>query len=248
MLYSWRGFLFTDLLLAQPERDTWRACWHSGNPSSHFKSLDGVEWRARKSLQIGERENILLDIGLGHLTLGKTALYAAVLRTESLSPDAPAWAEDGHIAAELLQAVDSLRSGSQQRYVPLALLTRAWLRHLQGRATGPDSAQTDLDEAWEVAERGPMPLHMTDIHLHRARLFFRDAHYPWNTNDDNTPRGPLDDLREARRLIEKHGYWRRKEELEDAEEALNQWLTNTPAQQNQHPNRAILNASSPPDL
>jgi hypothetical protein len=27
----------------------------------------------------------------------------------------------------------------------------------------------------------------------------------------------LTDLGEAQRLIEKHGYWRRKEELEDAE-------------------------------
>ena len=31
---------------------------------------------------------------------------------------------------------------------------------------------------------------------------------------------PEEDLKEARRLIEKHGYGRRKEELEDAEAAL----------------------------
>ncbi len=36
--------------------------------------------------------------------------------------------------------------------------------------------------------------------------------YPWQS--------PQHDLAEARRLIEKHGYWRRKEELEDAEAAL----------------------------
>jgi hypothetical protein len=30
------------------------------------------------------------------------------------------------------------------------------------------------------------------------------------------------DLAEARRLIERHGYWRRKEELEDAETAARQ--------------------------
>ena len=35
--------------------------------------------------------------------------------------------------------------------------------------------------------------------------------------------GPLDDLKEARKLIEKCGYWRRKEELEDAEEASKNW-------------------------
>jgi hypothetical protein len=31
---------------------------------------------------------------------------------------------------------------------------------------------------------------------------------------------PQKDLVEARRLIEKHAYWRRKEELEDAELAI----------------------------
>ena len=62
-----------------------------------------------------------------------------------------------------------------QDHVPRGLLTRAWLRFLEGHRTGPESAQSDLDEAWEIAERGPMKLHMADIHLHRARLFFREA-------------------------------------------------------------------------
>jgi hypothetical protein len=77
-----------------------------------------------------------------------------------------------------------------------------------------------LDEAWELAERGSMPLFLVDIHLHRARLFFRDQNYPWSNSDDGRARGPLDDLADARRLIEKHGYWRRKEELEDAEAVI----------------------------
>ena len=85
---------------------------------------------------------------------------------------------------------------------------------------GSGSTQSDLDEAWEIAERGPMPLFLADIHLHRARLFFRETPYPWNQHPDGTPRGPADDLAAARRLIEKHGYWRRKEELEDAEAAI----------------------------
>jgi len=38
--------------------------------------------------------------------------------------------------------------------------------------------------------------------------------YPWIS--------PQADIAEARRLIEKHGYWRRKEELEDAEAAARQ--------------------------
>jgi hypothetical protein len=59
---------------------------------------------------------------------------------------------------------------------------------------------------------------MPDIRLHRPRLFGlsedRLASYPWAS--------PQDDLAEARRLIKKHGYGRRREELEDAEAAARQ--------------------------
>lgn len=105
-----------------------------------------------------------------------------------------------------------LRRSGDQDVLPRGLLTRAWLWSLNGRRTGPESAQSDLDEAWEIAERGPMPLFMADIHLYRARLFFRAATYPWGS--------PQADLASARRLIKKHGYLRRKEELDDAEEAI----------------------------
>jgi hypothetical protein len=71
-----------------------------------------------------------------------------------------------------------------------------------------------LDEAWEIAERGAMKLFMADIHLYRARLFFREATYPWES--------PTVDLAAARKLIEQCGYGRRKEELEDAEAGLRQ--------------------------
>jgi hypothetical protein len=57
-----------------------------------------------------------------------------------------------------------------------------------------------------------MKLYMADIHLHRARLFFREAEYLWGS--------PAADLAAARKLIEKCGYGRRKEELEDAERAI----------------------------
>lgn len=57
-----------------------------------------------------------------------------------------------------------------------------------------------------------MPLYLADIHLHRARLFFRSPTYPWQS--------PQHDLQEARRLIETHGYGRRLPELGDAEAAI----------------------------
>jgi len=69
-----------------------------------------------------------------------------------------------------------------------------------------DLARGDLDEAQQIAERGRMRLHLADIHLHRARLC-RDK----------------GELKRARDLIKQCGYWRRKQELEDAEEVAMQW-------------------------
>ena len=63
-----------------------------------------------------------------------------------------------------------------------------------------------------------MPLFLADIHLHRARLFggltskADGEKYPWQS--------PATDLAAAPRLIEKHGYGRRMQELKDAEAAL----------------------------
>ena len=59
------------------------------------------------------------------------------------------------------------------------------------------------------SERAPIGTLVADIHLHRARLFFRAQPYPWSS--------PQADLAAARGLIEKCGYWRRKEELEEAD-------------------------------
>jgi hypothetical protein len=69
-----------------------------------------------------------------------------------------------------------------------------------------------------------MRLHMADIHLYRARLFRAVTPYPWAADPDGKPRGPKNDLAAARKLIEECGYWRRKEELEDAEAAAKDWL------------------------
>jgi hypothetical protein len=172
------------------------------------ESCRAVSERAAQTIKIGERNNWLLDIALDHLTLGRATLYAAVLEGLALG-------QLGPCRESLQQAVDGLRDAGQQNYLPRGLLTRAWLRFLTGARSGSESAQSDLIEAFEIAERGPMPLFMADIHLHRARLFglskHRPENYPWTS--------PQHDLAEARRLIEKHGYGRRTEELEDAEAA-----------------------------
>ena len=169
----------------------------------------------------------LLDIALDHLTLGRAALCAAILESRSgrresaqtPSPAAPEFDQRGltSAATELDAAVSGLRHSGRSDILPHGLLTRAWLRFLTGARTGPDSAQADLDEAWEIAERGPMRLFLADIHLYRARLFGcrmpdTGCPYPWES--------PKADFAAARKLIEQCGYGRRKEELEDAEKAI----------------------------
>lgn len=210
LLYSVRGFKYCDLLLAVPEQAAWRAVQKSeakGQSSGLVKTCGIVSQRAAQTLKWEEEENWLLDIALDHLTLGRATLYRAILEN---SDDRSPPSDLSHIDA----AVAGLRRAGTQREIPCALLTRAWFRFLDGNRTGPDSSQSDLDEAWEIAERGPMKLFMADIHLHRARLFFREEKYPWDSPDV--------DLAAAEKLINDCGYHRRDEELADAKAALKQ--------------------------
>src|ERR1700732_161294 len=212
LLYSLAGFRYCNLLLAAAERTAWRRMLNLScvsQPSPLLESCRAVSERAVRTLHWAEQSNQdLLTTALEHLTLGRVTLYAAVLEGQAR--------DQLDSCRETLQhAMGGLRRAGTQDYLPHGLLTRAWLRCLTGARIGHESAQSDLDEAWEIAERGPMPLFMADIHLHRARLFGlskdRPANYPWKSRQD--------DLAEARRLIEKHGYGRRKEELEDADAA-----------------------------
>ena len=88
-------------------------------------------------------------------------------------------------------------------YLPQALFTAAHWQVLAGDAA---AARRHLDEAQQIAARGPMPLHLADVHLHRARLF-----------------GDKSELALAQALIEQHGYGRRREELADALLAAQAW-------------------------
>lgn len=220
-LYSIQGFRFCDLLLTVAERSAWRVYLKHGDEQTHDLALSAVERRAAQTLLWLQRDPHMafLSIALNNLTLGRAALYAAILATTTKGALQGAFGGVRRVSDEISLAVDDLRIAGDTVYLPCGLITRAWLRCMQGEANGPDSAQADLDEAWEIAERGPMPLFLADIHLHRARLFLHATDYPWNKDADGSQRGPQDDLRDARRLIFKHSYLRRKEELEDAEAA-----------------------------
>ncbi|MCB1826631.1 hypothetical protein [Accumulibacter sp.] len=208
LLYSLWGFRYCDLLLAAAKRAAWRAVLPAPAGSSGVgdeglaEICRTVSQRAAQTLKIAERNHWLLDIALNHLSSGRAALYEAILTA----------ADVGRVWPDVEQAVAGLRRAGVNDYLVRGLLTRAWLRHLLGARTGPDSAQADLDEAWDIAERGPMRLFLADIHLHRARLFHAATPYPWGS--------PQADLAAARKLIEQCGYGRRLEELADAEAAL----------------------------
>ena len=219
LLYSVPGFRYCDLLLAQAERSAWQRILTRDNDQSraqpdaaslrYAEACRTVTDRSAQTLRWVTGKLGLLDEALDQLTLGRAALYEAIFLKTTINEPAPA----------INAAAASLRRAGTQHEIPRGLLTRAWQRRLTGTTTtadhGPASAQSDLDEAWEIAERGPMPLFMADIHLYRARLFYGVTPYPWDS--------PRDDLAKARALIEKHGYWRRKEELEDAEAAAKHW-------------------------
>jgi hypothetical protein len=222
LLYSLSGFRYCDLLLTEAERQAGQAEGEM-QKGEWLAQCRAVAERAAQTLKwVTDWNSDILSIALDHLTLGRAALYAAIFescgRRESAQTSSPLRATEASqrgftsAATELDHAVSGLRRAGQQQYLPAGLLSRAWLRSLTGARTGPDSAQSDLDEAWDIAERGPMPLFLADIHLQRARLFFREAKYPWQS--------PKRDLAEARRLIVKHGYLRRAEELKDAEDVV----------------------------
>lgn len=195
--------------------------------------LRAVFERATQTLQWAEQNNVsLLSLALDHLTLSRVALYRMILvleaPVEELMPEpglagssllASSSSPEAEAKKHLAAAVVGLRRAGDTDELPRGLLSRAWLRFLTGARTGHDSAQEDLDEAWEIAERGSMKLFLADVLLDRARLFGLTVtgremtSYPWSSS-------PAEDLAAARKLIVDCGYGRRREELEDAEAVL----------------------------
>ena len=157
----------------------------------------------RVKTNLREHSNLsLLSSALDHLTLARARLYRTLLERDGGTGFAPAVIETTRAAVET--AVAKLRHANSLDRLPKALLTAAL--HAGAVAGRADEARRYLDEAQLIAERGPMPLYLADVHLHRARLF--------------QDRVALD---QARRLIADLGYGRRREELEDAEAAAAHW-------------------------
>ncbi len=200
-LSSGAAFYYFNLVLSNPERIAWQVVLGGKQDANEhmttFEVVDGWineinTWRSErnKNRVVAVDPEPPLTLALYHLTLGRCALYRALLRGEELLS-----------AKEDVQlSLDKLRLSGRQDLVPYGLLTRAWLCYsLKDFAR----AKTDLEEAWQIAARGNMRLHMADIHLTRARLFRDKA-----------------ELAKARALIVQCEYFRRLPELEDAEAML----------------------------
>ncbi|MCA9043555.1 MAG: hypothetical protein KDA69_04495, partial [Planctomycetaceae bacterium] len=202
LLYSLQGFRYVDLLLAPAERAAWQMVLDEASRSEFLNaqrsSLNDIcneaDRRGEKMFEWRSSSDSLLDIALDHLTLARSTLYRTLL-----SRDVP-----GTLTTQITTALSALRKANSLNHFPKALLTAAWYYASLGEQ--PNEAKRLLDEAEQISRRGPMPLYLADVHLHRARLF-RDR----------------DELAKARVLIEKHGYGRRLPELADAEAAAVNW-------------------------
>lgn len=198
-LYSLRGYRFCELLLAPAERAAWRYLLNpncsNSNPqfSGCLADVEGRRNEAQRAWrEIFTNEPSLLDIALDHLTLARVGLIRAILASPLPQPTLSLL----HVA----EAVNGLRAAGQMDTLPRSLLTAALYHFVRGEH---DLAKKHLTEAQQIAERGPMPLYLADIHLSRARMF-----------RDRT------ELARAGKLIRELGYGRRYQELADAEAAL----------------------------
>jgi len=79
LLYSLWGFQYCDLLLSGAER----AAWRKQGEAAPIRRCTEVAERGKKMFEWRVPGDPLLDIALDHLTLGRCALYAALLQGES---------------------------------------------------------------------------------------------------------------------------------------------------------------------
>ncbi|MGA9598839.1 MAG: TIR domain-containing protein [Methylocystis sp.] len=204
-LYSLGGAQLCDLLLGEGR-------------------LAEVAERGAYALAIAERQNWVLDVGLDNSSLGRAALGLALAVTTA-GDAAP------HLVAarkHLDIAITELRRSNMGIFIPLGYLARARLRRAEGDFAG---AHRDLDEVLEIAEPGPMRLHLCDMHLELCRLALaqRDGFAPLSPSPppaatgearDKLTQTARDELGEASKLIRACGYHKRDAERDELNQVL----------------------------
>jgi tetratricopeptide (TPR) repeat protein len=180
-LYSFRGFQFCDLLLDQG-------------------LYQEVLARMANIIKIAQRNQLLQDIGLDHLSLGEAYLAQGLDESER---------NLGKAAEHLSEAVDFLRRAGMQHFLALGLLGRAGF--FRANRDWPQGHR-DLEEALEMCQRSGMRLYEADCHLEYARLYLAQG------NKEEARRS----LAVAKPMIQQMGYHRRDREVEELEAQLSE--------------------------
>ena len=213
VLFSLGGFRYCDWLLAPAEQAAWQH-WldlpRSCSTLQISKGLAEVERRAAKTLRWSiEGKTSLLTIALDYLTLTRVGLIRAILQAD------PSNAQPKLDLPDVPATVNRFRAAGHMDHLPHGLLIAAVYHFIRGE---PALAWKYLAEAQQIAERGPMPLFLADVHLTRARLARRRMGETGSWNID-----PKAELTRAAHLIQTHGYGRRYDELAAAEQAAKGW-------------------------
>lgn len=178
-LYSVGGFHYCNLLLSQGKYQV-------------------VKTRVGQTIKGAKQNNLLLDLALDNLSLGRAYLFQAQAEKSN----------DFTKATDYLNhAIEGLRQAGDQEYITCGLLARVELYRARG---DPWSAKHDLDEAMSLAEYGGMGLYQADCHLKYARLHLSMA-------EKNKAR---ESLNLAKRMIEKMGYHLRDKDVKEIEGQL----------------------------
>ena len=189
-LQSLWGFRYCDLLLCNNQ---WKE----------------VQSRCNQTLGWLEKQTnnaSLLDPALDQLSLGRAYLQQAVLSgwtiDDANGDDANEHNKSMQQAQEWLdKAVTALRNAGTEDHLPRGLLARATLfRHQQQW----QAAQADLNEVFDIAQRGKMRLHLTDYHLESTRLELSQG----------DKKAAKKHISEAQQLIHETGYMRRQAEFD----------------------------------
>lgn len=201
LLYSRPGFQFNETQLSKVESYIQIVRHKELTPKEKYfisKICNDSTQHAQTTLEWTKIDGDLLGLSYEYLILSKSEIYKSWILSEPY--------KEKHINT----AMYYLRRSGRLDYIPYGLLLQAISNKLLLKM---ELSKQDLDEAWEIAIRGPMRLFMADIHINRARLFYGEEKYPWES--------PKKDIQEARKLIEECNYWRRKEELEQLEKVYN---------------------------
>lgn len=206
LLYSLQGFYFCDLLL-------------TGG------GYDAVIERIQSTLKWSTANGFPRDIALDELNLVR-AKCGAMLNSIR-NGKSKGWDDSLQEIRSLLGvAVHKLRNVGEVRYAVAAFILRGVFRRNLGDWSG---AQSDLDEAEEIAELGDMKLSLCDIALEKARLLlsraadFAPLDFDGGSSKLNSDPKEADHLTKqasghltlAAERIHACGYFRRKDELEE---------------------------------